>query len=126
MPVLSKSCRLAALYYTVRECTLRLFMNDREPTDADVITDYVEASFPGYAPIQTKFDDWIVNGLTLTYPPTVFTLTADLDSRVTVYGWMLTRGADVVMAHRDAKAPHRLINKGSELRVPNVTINEKG
>jgi len=126
MPTLAKSVRLAALYYTVRDCTIRLFVNDHTPTDEDTLDNYIEANFPGYAPIATKFDDWQVSGLVLNYPPQLFQLTADLDTRVTVYGWLLARGNDFVMGHRDAKAPHKLMNKGSVIKVPNVTIGDKG
>lgn len=30
--------------------TLHLYVNDRVPTPTDILSDYVEASFPGYAP----------------------------------------------------------------------------
>ena len=126
MPTLSRSSRIAALYYTVRDCMLRLFVNDHTPTDDDNVGNYVEASFPGYSPISCKFDDWIVSGLVLTYPQQLFTLSTDLESRVPVYGWFMSRGGEFVMGHRDAKAPHMLINRNSIIKVPNVTIGDKG
>jgi len=32
-------------------CVLRLYSNNHTPTDADVVGDYTECTFPGYAPI---------------------------------------------------------------------------
>lgn len=125
MPVLSREVRLEALRHCVRGCTLRLFANDYEPCDEDAVGDFVEADFPGYEPKELDDEQWKDKGLSLSYPAQVFVLTEDLDIWQRVYGWYLTRDDCVVMAHRTANAPERIVTKGSKIKVPGLSLAEK-
>ena len=120
--VISDFSRLESLYHTVRDVSLRLFVNDHEPTGADTVKEFVEAEFPGYAPIPIGHDDWTVSGFRLTLPILVFALNEDLDLRVLVQGWYLSRGDDVVMAGCVDEKPHRLVNKGDKIKVRGINI----
>jgi len=98
-----------ALQYLVNKASpqnlvLRLFKNDKTPADADVVGDYTEANFTGYAAPTLTGASWTVtpgDPATAAYAEQDFTSSAD-QSAQTVYGYYLTRatGGELVWAER--------------------------
>lgn len=86
---------------------LRLYSNNLTPTNAQVIGDFTEATFTGYAAV--TLSGWTAASVAAhvassTANPVTFTLTAGTQS---IYGWYITNAAGTVLyaAGRDAAAP---------------------
>jgi hypothetical protein len=95
--------------------TLRLYVNDRTPADADTSADYAEANFSGYAPVPTSaWADAVANPDAVHWQvqstPVTFTHNGGAQTN-NVYGYFLTRpsglgGAfEVVWAERLSNPP---------------------
>lgn len=130
--VLARAAVLESLRHTVRgPLVLRLFSNDAEPHRRQIATEFVEADFPGYAPIALPDAAWAEAGtdpVTLACPKQTFTLTADLPVPAKVYGHYLTRGEAVVWAERGVDAngrPRKLEVAHSRVEVTPTLVEKK-
>lgn len=109
--------------------TLRLYTNEFTPHRGQALSDFTEADFPGYQPIELSPSDWTVTSespLTLACVPQEFTLSEDLAESVNIYGHYLTDGDQVVSAEdsRIAKLPYSAKLKHSRYQVT-PTIRER-
>ena len=108
---------------------LRLFVNNYTPTTADTPANYVEATFPGYAPINTN--TW-ANAVTAAHIASstdaarTFTRNA-AGAAQSVYGYYVTdpTGANLGWAERDPLAPVTMNNAGDTYTVtPKLTCQD--
>lgn len=82
---------------------LRLYVNDYEPTPASVLSDFAEATFPGYAEFDLT-DQWedvykIVDGEYQFATPVIPFLSTGASVEV-VYGWFIVGGSKVKLSGR--------------------------
>ena len=101
---------------------LHLYANDRTPSPTDTIAQYTELVFVGYAAKLLTPSEWVIaiDDLTDTYVATFPRQTFTFDDSVTVYGYYITSGTNVVIAERFPNAPVTLT--GTALR-PTESIN---
>jgi hypothetical protein len=103
----------------------RLFTNNITPGTATVLTDFTEAAWTGYAPIQGGAITWPAATLSghvaqSTGSNIVFNNTSG--GTVTVYGVYVTNGVTATklyFAERDPNAPVSVPNGGSYVYTPN-------
>jgi hypothetical protein len=94
--------------------TLRLFVNDHHPAESDVLANYTEASFPGYAPV--TINHWgaatVLNHIAaINHPQALFQLSGV--GPFPVYGYYVTFSVSQLWwAQRDPAAPVQLVNPG--------------
>jgi hypothetical protein len=103
--------------------TLRLFKNNYTPTQLDVLADYVECDFGGYAPV--VFNDWaalVILGTFASISAPTKTFTASGSSANSVYGYYVTdvTGLILLWAQRDDLAPVAIANLGDQYFVTPV------
>ena len=86
---------------------LVLFKNDRMPDRRDTRADYVEATFPGYAPIVLALADWAISRddpATAIVPEREWKQTASLEQEERIYGYLIVR-ADTGALRRVERFP---------------------
>jgi len=94
---------------------LRLFTNDRTPSDIDKTLDFQEATGSGYAPILVPPSAWVFSkGLATTTQTFTFT-----GSHAPVFGWMLTQQATgtLMEADRFTAAPITIPGAGYRIKL---------
>lgn len=105
--------------------TLRLYKNNKTPADTDVVADYTESDFVGYAPESLVSGNWVAtpgDPASATYPDVVFTSTAS-QSQLN-YGYYVTEdvGGTLMWAERwddnDPTAPYTMVNNGDTVTWP--------
>ena len=112
--------------YTVRTLILRLFKNDITPAEDDVVGDYTEATFTGYAEKALASGDWTISGTTPTQAQAAsqtFTSSAN-QTLQNIYGFYLVSATDGELTHalRFADAPRPIANNGDFINVvPRIT-----
>lgn len=105
---------------------LKLFKNNRVPAEADVETDYTEATFTGYASIALTPATWATTAgapSDVTYPQQTFTSSAGAQNE-SVYGYYIiqTTSGKLVCAEKFADGPYVIVNNGDAIKVtPKVT-----
>lgn len=106
--------------HNLMNLTLHLFVNDITPMPDSVTTDFVEASFPGYAPISlsswgavTKDSDDVYSA---DHPAVSFTLSSSSGGQ-NIYGWFMTLNSEVYEAARDINAPIVLSELGQSYTI---------
>jgi hypothetical protein len=90
-------------YYTRGPLLLRLYANDIQPHRNQILSDFLEADFPGYAAVQLDDALWVDSGadpIMLRYPKQTFRLAEDIDAAAYVYGHYITRGYEVIFAEK--------------------------
>ena len=94
---------------------LRLFTNDRTPSDIDKTLDYQEATGGGYAPILVPPSDWAFSKASVTTTKT-FLFTG---SHAPVFGWMLTQQATGTLMEvaRFLEAPITIPGPGYRIKI---------
>ncbi len=106
--------------------TLRLYTNNKTPSETDVEGDYTEASGSGYAAISLTGASWTISGTAPTqaaYAQQTFTFTGALGN---VYGYYLTRNADdkLQLAERFSDGPYNIQNNGDTIKItPQITCD---
>lgn len=113
---------------------LRLYVNDKVPADGDVLTDYVEASFPGYVPIPVS--SWGAAILNADIPPKAqtdevvrtFTRNSSSGGIQTVYGYMMTHSTyGLIYAERAPLGGTVISGAGQTYSVlPRMTLTNLG
>ncbi|CAK0779047.1 hypothetical protein CCP4SC76_6750001 [Gammaproteobacteria bacterium] len=94
---------------------LRLYTNDRTPSDIEKTLDYQEATGSGYAPILVPPSAWVFSkGSVTTTQAFIFTA-----SHAPVFGWMLTQQATgtLMEAERFMAAPIAIPGAGYRLKL---------
>lgn len=84
-----------------RALTLRLYTNEFTPHRGQSLSDFEEASFPGYKPIELSTAEWSDSGadpVSIRHAKHTFSLAEDLSSPVSICGYYLTDGDNVVLA----------------------------
>lgn len=124
MIVLSRAGKLQLLNEKrtfLNTCTLRLFQNNLQPTDANVVADFTEATFDGYA--AQPLDDFGVAALDqnnkgrIVAPLHTFTATGGVTANQ-IYGYYVTDPAGaLVYSDRNAAAPVTVSGDGSAYTV---------
>ena len=80
-------------YFTVNDLSLRLFTNNRIPSDTDLLTDYVEAVGGRYARKTLLGGRWIINEAhdqpDVYYASQTFIFNGPLDLDEVVYGYFV-------------------------------------
>jgi hypothetical protein len=95
--------------------TLRLFVNNYQPTAADTVADYTEATFPGYAAqLIPLWEAPITNGgQASSYAPTVYFVLTGGGGPFNIYGYFVTdQNGNLAWAQRDPAAPVPVVNVG--------------
>ncbi len=95
---------------------LHLFMSDTTPAITDVVGDYTEANFTGYAAITLTGTDFVVTALPIEHPKKTFESTASSQNQ-DVYGYYLTAGGVLIGAERFSDGPYNVNNNGDEVEV---------
>jgi len=106
---------------------IHLYTNDLTPYAGTVLTDFVEASFPGYAPVQVK--TWSVamlqDGRAVTVSdPRTWTLPSAIPA-VEVFGYFVTQGKSgaLLWVERRTAGPIIMQNAGDQATViPRLTL----
>jgi len=106
--------------------TLRLFVNNHTPVNADTEANYTEASGGGYAAIALTAANWVTTPGSPTssaYPQQTFTFTGGLTTNATVYGYYVTR-ADGKLVYAELLAqPFTPANNGDTVQItPQLTL----
>ena len=106
---------------------LRLFTNNHTPVDTDVVGDYVEATFAGYAEIPLVSANWVVtpgDPASAAYPDIVFTRTVS-GALQTVYGYYVVQRVSEVLMWAElfsdndpTNAPYDMVNLGDTITLP--------
>jgi len=118
IPYLSTLTILDAITAAILEnCTLRLYSNNHVPNNADDVTDYTEASFPGYAGISLA--GWSAAALNASnkaeteLPIQVFTAGVIVTPE-DIYGVYVTYDPDgsLIDAELDASGPITIASTG--------------
>ena len=121
--VVSKPARLVFLeamfgWSPIRELTLRLYKNDRVPTESSGEEDFAEADFLGYEAQELK--NWKLDSLD---PPTVaheqvgFRSSTDQKEQK-IFGYFVTGNADKLFwAERFPGGPYSISMAGDEIRI---------
>jgi hypothetical protein len=123
-----------ALQYLVNKASpqdlvLRLYKNDKTPADTDVVGDYTEADFTGYAAITLAGASWTVSEgdpAEAEFAERTFESAAD-QAVQTIYGYYLTRatGGELVLAERFPTA-QAIQNNGDRIQVtPTITAEDE-
>lgn len=114
------------------DLTLRLFQNDLTPTHANVLIDFTEATFTGYAAAPLTAANWTstpASTVVFEYAPAVaFTSSADLQNQ-NIYGYYITRNTtgDVIASERFSDGPYNIANNLDKISVtPKFTITNAG
>jgi hypothetical protein len=102
------------------DLTLRLYRNDRDPSDDDRVEDYLEATFTGYAPIVLRGGFWMTDVLDgvgrAVYPERRFRASADGEQAIVGYFVTEADGA-LAWAERFADGPYPVEIRGDAIRV---------
>jgi len=100
---------------------LRLYKNERSPTDDDVALDYEEADFAGYeaSPLWSSAWKFVLGGPTVATHPEVLFQSAVIQAVQRVYGYVVTgeRSGDLYWAERFMDGPYEVKNKGDQILV---------
>jgi hypothetical protein len=98
---------------------LRLYSNNKTPTETDVATDYTEVVGYGYTsttltPNNFTFVEAIPT--TATYPTITYTFTGAVGY---IYGYFVTQASsgNLIFANRFTNAPIQIANDGDQIRV---------
>jgi hypothetical protein len=100
---------------------LKLYKNNKTPSETDTEVDYTEADFTGYAAIQLTAASWTVTPGAPTeaaYPQQTFASTAGSQNQ-DVYGYYLVQrtSGKLVYAERFSNGPYNIANDGDEIKV---------
>lgn len=112
------------------DLVLCLFKNNKTPADADVLADYTEADFTGYAAAPLTPASWTVTAgapTEATYPEETFTSSAGSQSQ-NVYGYYVKENnTDNVLrwAERFSDGPYQIVNNGDVIKVTPVFQGRK-
>lgn len=105
---------------------LRLFKNNKTPTETDTEADYTEADFTGYAAATLTGASWTSTPgapSEVSYAQQTFTSSAGSQSQP-VYGYYLTQAISgkLVLAERFTDGPYTIVNNGDQIKVtPKIT-----
>lgn len=104
---------------TPERLVLKLYSNDRTPSDTDVTADYTEVSGGGYSSITLAPASWTITAGSGVYPQQIWTFTASVGD---VFGYYLvTETSDeLIFAERFSGAPYNVATSGDIIR---VTLN---
>jgi len=129
--VVPNSAEIFILGYILKQQTpedldIRLYVNDHIPSEADTVTNYIEASGANYAPIQLQSSQWSITPGTPTvaqHPQVAWTFTGPVGN---VYGYYITRrvSGDLVWAERFTNGPYNIQNNNDQIRItPRLTAD---
>lgn len=109
--------------------TLKLFVNNRTPTDADSVGAYTEATGGGYVTKTLTSGSWTVtNGAALsqaTYALQTFTFTGPLTNNPSVYGYFIVDADNVLVLAELFDAPVTPVVNGNYISlVPTITASK--
>lgn len=108
---------------TPESLVLRLYSNDKSPSDTDVIADYTEVSGGGYAGITLTPANWTITAGSAIYPQQSWTFNASAGD---VYGYYLVTETsnEIIFAERFAGGPYSITASGDIIRVTlNLNLN---
>jgi len=110
------------------ELILRLFKSNNQPGQTDILGDYTEANFVGYAAIQIASGDWTVTSGSPSQaaaPQQIFTSSQN-QTQQRIYGYYYTRAVsgDLVAVERFSDGPYTVAALNDRVRVtPQITAN---
>jgi hypothetical protein len=98
---------------------LRLYSNNKTPTELDVAGDYTEVSGYGYSSTTLTPNSFVFvedSPSTATYPTITYTFTGAAGY---IYGYFVTQtsSGNLVFANRFTNAPIQIANDGDQIRV---------
>lgn len=111
---------------TLNTAKVRLYKNNRTPTQADTPANYTEADFSGYA---AQTPTWVAATITsdiakITCGTLTFTHSAGATDN-SLYGWFLTDSGNTVLyaAQIDPHAPFTMSGNGTTYQLtPSITL----
>lgn len=113
---------------TVSDLRLHLYQNDLDPTSSNVLGDFTEATFTGYASVLLTAANWTVTTASTTvheYNTSVpFTSSAGSQNQ-DIYGYYVTKESDgsLVYSERFSDAPNNIANNGDAINMtPRITF----
>ena len=100
--------------------SLRLFVNNRIPTESDTLANMVECAAAGYEALTLDGDDWTITEGTAVYAVQQFSLT----EAETVYDDYLAQGSTLMLIKRFDDGPYSVPSYGGNiLVVPTIQID---
>lgn len=100
---------------------LHLFMNNRNPSITDVITNYTELTYLGYAPKLLTPSEWTyqINSLTNNYVASFPVQMFSFNTSVTVFGYYITDsgGTNLLTVERFVNAPAVIQSSGGNINI---------
>jgi hypothetical protein len=111
--------------------SLRLFKNNITPASTDVLADYTESTFTGYAAVTLTSGSWTVTAATSGAPATAtqtsattFTCTGTTSELTYGYYLLQTAGTGLMWAERFSDGPYTIANNGDKvILTPSITLS---
>jgi hypothetical protein len=111
---------LLAAVFDNTSATLRLYTNNRTPSDTDVSGDYTEAAGGGYAAKALTAGNWTVtssNPPAAVYAEQAFTFTGALAGPGTIYGYFVEDGLGRLLWAERFLSPFTPTQNGDQLKI---------
>ena len=111
--------------------TLRLFVNDIDPTEETVLSDVTQATFPGYEPIvimswTNPYQVEDATNVETDEQPRLFTQSYPADPVQTVYGYMVTSPWPHLLWAERAATPIAMLGVNQMVTVrPSLTLRNQ-
>jgi hypothetical protein len=113
-----------------KDLKLRLFCNNFTAVDTSVTADFVQATGGGYAEITLTSGSWtvsIVGGIAqAAYPVQSFTFTGPLTTNLSVFGYYIVDGNNVLQWAENFTAPVAPVSPGNHIDVTPIYQGSKG
>ena len=115
---------------TVKNLTMKLFVNDYTPVDTSVAGSFTEAAGGGYAAKTLTNGSWTVTPANdpsdAVYAEQVWTFTGALTGNATIYGYFIVNADGTLIYAERLSAGFQPANNGDQLKITPVFQLSKG